>query len=299
METEACQIWFNRMMTNAGPVRGRERLKRFLEKRFSLRLHMFMILTGTFFAGMLASKLLLTMHVYNMLIRYPAAVVCSYLAFFGFVKLWLVYLSSSAGSRGPANSVSNSKDSKSSGWNITDLPIDLPSSGGSSFSSGGSFSAGGGSFGGGGASASFDTMAEAPAQVMAAAPSDAGGSVVSGVADGVGDAVSGIFDDDGMVLIILGILLALFFGAGVYLIVQAPVILSEAAFQAILSTSLLRSMKKMSHPDWIGGVLRTTIVPFAGVMIISVAAAWVIHSAYPGTTKMTEVIRHFYLKWLN
>ncbi len=275
-------------MTKTGPVRSRERLRRFLEKRFSLRFHMVMILTGTFFAGLLVSKLLLIMHVYNMLIRYPVAVICSYLAFFGFVKLWLVYLSSSAGSRSLVNNDSNSSD-----WSITDLPIDLPSSGGPSFS------AGGGSFSGGGASASFDSMAEAPAQVFTAGASDSDGGVVSSVADGVGDAASGIFDDDGAVLIILGILLALVFGAGIYLIYQAPVILSEAAFQAVLSTSLLRSMKKMSHPDWVGGVLRTTILPFAGVMVISVATAWVIHSAHPETTKMTEVLRHFYLKWLN
>lgn len=293
IQTGYSQIWSNRMMTNTAPVRGRERLKRFLEKRFSLRFHMFMILTGTFFAGLLASKLLLIMHVYNMLIRYPAAVVCSYLAFFGFVKLWLVYLSSTAGNRSLVSNISGSRDSNSSGPGIADLSIDLPSSG-----SGPSFSAGGGSFSGGGASASFDGVAEAPSQAFVPVPSDSGGSV-GDVAGGLGDTVSGIFDDDSVVLIVLAVLLALACGAGIYLIVQAPVILSEAAFQALLSTSLLRSMKKMSHPDWMGGVLRTTIMPFIGVMVISFAAAWVIHSAYPGVTKMTEVIRYFYVKWLN
>ena len=79
--------------------RSKERFKRFLEKRFSLRLHMFLILSGVFFVGILSSKIMLLMHVNSMLIRYPLAVVFSYLAFFGLVKLWLIYLSSSTGRR--------------------------------------------------------------------------------------------------------------------------------------------------------------------------------------------------------
>lgn len=278
--------------------RARDRFRRFLEKRFSLRVHMFLILAGVFCAGLLSSKILLLLHIRSMLIRYPLAVICSYIAFFGLVKLWLVYLASPTGKR-------NSLSARKSGIRDSSLPdfsLNLsggPDAGGPSFSGGG-----GGSFGGGGVSASFDDGPGVPFPSMAAASSDlssdlssdSGGGLAEGVADGAGKAVSGIFDSDdaGWVLIVLGILLAIVFGAGIYLIYQAPVILSDAAFQAILSAGLARSMKKMSDPDWMKGILRTTAVPFLIILSMSVAAAWVMYHAYPDAYKMSEVLRRLF-----
>lgn len=260
--------------------RSRERFRRFLEKRFSLRLHMFLILSGVFCAGLVSSRLLLELHVRSMLVRYPLAVLCSYFAFFGLMKLWLVYLSSSTGRR---NSFLDSGSGGGDGI-MPDLSFDLPGGG----TDGPTFGGGGGSFIGGGSSSSF----EMPAQALAAS-TDSGGGLSGGIADGAGDAVSGIFDSDdaGWVLIVLGIVVAIVCGAGIYLIYQAPVILSDAAFQAVLSTSLIRRMKKMSDPDWVGSVFRATAVPFAIVIICTVAAAWAAHHAYPAATKMSDVVR--------
>jgi hypothetical protein len=260
--------------------RNKARFRRFLEKRFSLRLHMFLILTGVFCIGLLTSKLLLALQVRSMLLRYPLAVVCSYIAFFGLVKLWLLYLSSSTGSR--TSFLESGSDTGSSGLPDFSLNFSGPGSGGSSFSGGG------GAFSGGGASGSFDLAPEI-------STSNAGGGLAGDIADSAGDAVSGIFDgDDAWVLIVLAILLAIAFGAGIYLIWQAPLILSDAAFQAILSTSLLKSMKKMSDPDWTKGVLRTTVFPFGMVLVISIGAAGVIHHAYPQATKISEVVRYLF-----
>lgn len=256
--------------------RSKDRFKRFLEKHFSLRLHMFFILTAVFCMGILSSKFLLEMQVRNMLIRYPLVVICSYIAFFGFVKLWLLYLSGVSGGRNTMLETNSGRSSRG----LPDFSLGLPDSG----SGGSTFSGGGGSFSGGGASSSFDALPDIPA-------SDSGGSIAGDIADGAGDAVSGIFDgDDAWILILLGLLLALACGAGIYLIWQAPVILSDAAFQAVLSTSLLRSTKKMADPDWVTGVLRTTILPFGAVLAISIAAAWVAHHAYPQASKMSEVL---------
>ena len=266
--------------------RNKERFRRFLEKRFSLRLHMFLILAGVFCVGVLSSKLLLEMRVRSMLIRYPIAVICSYIVFFGLVKLWLIYLSSSAGIR---KSILDSGSGRSGGG-FPDFSFGLSGSGsrGSSFSGGG-----GGSFGGGGASASFDGPAEISVPACVVSSSDSGGSFAGDVAGGTGKAVSDIFDGDGTwVLIVLGILLAIACGAGIYLIWQAPMILSDAAFQAVLSTSLLSSMKKMSDPDWMKGILRTTVFPFAVVLAMSIAAAWMAHHSYPQATRMSEVVRY-------
>lgn len=267
-------------MTGAIMLRSRERFKRFLEKQFSLRLHMFLILSGVFCVGLLSSKLLIEMHVHSMLIRYPLAILCSYIAFFGLVKIWLIYLASSAGRK------TSLIENDPGGDILSNLSFDLPG-GGSSVPS---FRSGGGSFGGGGASASFDGP---PVQAFSASSSDVGDGLGSDIAEGAGDAVSGIFDsDDTWLLIVLGIILAIICGAGIYLIYQAPLILSDAAFQAVLSASLLKRMKKMSEPDWIGGVLRATVVPFLIVLLCALAAAGVAHRAYPQATKMSEVVRH-------
>lgn len=226
-----------------------------------------------------------------MLIRYPIAVLFSYLAFFGFVKLWLLYLSSSTGSRKLVRGVAE---------NIADVP-DIPMSlGNSPFEPSvaiKSLSSGGGHFGGGGASGVFsnagDTVHQAASEAIVSAPVEsAGGGIVDAAGSAAGEAASGIFEDAGIVLVILGILLALVFGAGMYLVYEAPMILSEAAFEFILASSLIKGMKKMDNPDWMGSVLRTTIIPFGFVLVIAIIAASVAQSAHPGATKMSEVLQH-------
>ena len=66
-----------------------------LQRRFSLRLHMFIILLVTTLSGVLFSKILLMFNVVNFAIRYPLAVVFSYLVFFACIKLWLICISPS------------------------------------------------------------------------------------------------------------------------------------------------------------------------------------------------------------
>jgi len=58
-----------------------------LKERLFLRFHMSLILIGTAFFGLLASKIMMAFNVDNIVIRYPVAVVFFYLAFFGFVRL--------------------------------------------------------------------------------------------------------------------------------------------------------------------------------------------------------------------
>ena len=121
-------------MDMAANIKRKDRFKKLLSDRLFLRFHMFLILSGTFFAGLLATKILLLLHVKSMLIRYPVAVVAAYLAFFGFVKLWLFYLSSS----GSRRLVREATDS------IGDIP-DFPGLSSSAYSpDAGGFSVGGG-----------------------------------------------------------------------------------------------------------------------------------------------------------
>ncbi len=69
-------------------IRKRSFLRR-IRTRFLVRFHMALILVGTVLSGLLASKTLLESGVAAMVVRYPLAVLLSYLAFFLFVKIWL------------------------------------------------------------------------------------------------------------------------------------------------------------------------------------------------------------------
>ena len=87
----------------------------------------------------------------------------------------------------------------------------------------------------------------------------------------------------------LGVLLAVVFGAGIFLIYSAPAILSEAAFEFLLAGSLVKRSKKMDDPDWMGSVLRATCVPFAVVLVISIAMGWVLHEYYPEAARISDL----------
>jgi hypothetical protein len=253
----------------------RKTFMRRIQERFFLRFHMSLILLATALSGVLSTTVMLHLNVDNIMVRYPLAVVFAYLAFFLFVKLWLKYMSSSQ----PLKGLDSAGDV---------LP-DLPSFSGGSGSSGSApaFSGGGGGSGGGGASAAFDGTAANSQAVVMPPSSDAGSS--SGGLGSVGDAVSGVFDDDGIVLIALGILLAATVGGAVYLVYIAPHILSEAAFDFLLGTSLIRSYRKMNRPDWMGSVFKDTYMPFLIVLVIAFGAAWVIHAHDPSITKLSDV----------
>ena len=254
------------------------RLKGYLMRRFFLRFHMFLILSATFSSGILVSKILFSFNINNMLIRYPVAVLFSYAGFFGFMKLWLLYLSSSDASNRPADNIFDAGDVISSpGDSFSQIPDPI---------------CGGGQFGGGGASGSFDYAPDIVSNTTTGPlVSFQADTVGDGIADTAGEAASGIFEEGGIVLIILGALLAIVFGAGVYLIYEAPVILSEAAFEFLLAASLVKGMKRLDDPDWMQSVLRTTIIPFFVVLFIALLFAAAVKTSYPSAIKLSEAMK--------
>jgi len=258
---------------------------RVLEERLFLRFHMSLILIGTGLTGLLTSKILLIAHVDNIVIRFPVAVIVSYLAFFGFMKLWLTYMASS-----------NVRKSYDAGDAVGDALNSIPDFSGGGLPSHGTFPGGGGGMsGGGGASGSFDGVtahADVGAHdVLPEAAAHASHGIGDSISDVAGETVSGLAEEGGFVLVILGILLAIVFGAGLYLVYDAPFILSEAAFDFILAASLIKSTRKIDDPDWKSSVLRTTWKPFVSALLISFLGAYILHANYPGAHKLSEIIR--------
>jgi hypothetical protein len=241
---------------------------------------MSLILIATVLSGFLASKLLLLIPINSMVIRYPLAVLCSYLVFFLLIKIWLWYISivkPFESSEAVGDILSNLPDPSVSGTTIGEAPR-----------WGGGL---GGTSGGGGASGSFSGQMSNVQEGLANSSSGSSGSS-GGITDAVGDVASGI-DDDSFVLIVLRILLAVIFGSSLYLLINAPHILSDAAFNFLLATSLIRGYKTMNKPDWVGSVFRTTYIPFFIVLLIATGAAWFIHARFPQVIKISELFSLF------
>lgn len=71
----------------------KDRVRRWLELNFFLRIHMSLILGGTFLAGLTATNMLLRAGLTNQLaLRYGLAVLASYCGFLILFRLWLMYV---------------------------------------------------------------------------------------------------------------------------------------------------------------------------------------------------------------
>jgi hypothetical protein len=101
-------------------------------------------------------------------------------------------------------------------------------------------------------------------------------------------------DDGGFALVVIGLvilaLVAVVTGAAVYLFMLAPILLVDAAFNALLAGGLVKSVRRMDEPDWEGSVLHATWKPFAVVAVIAVVAGIAVGMVAPGARTLGEVL---------
>jgi hypothetical protein len=249
------------------------RLRRKIQEGFFLRFHMSLILLGVFFAGLIISKGLLEIGLTNLTLRYLMVILFSYLVFLFFIRLWLLYIkrasalpSSDAGFFDPPSLISTGAGSSSPAEDFAGPQ--------------------GGAFAGGGASGDF---ADAPSI------SGQGGVALAGPSEG-SSGVSGFGDLDlnegGLVLIILGLLLAFIFGVGIYLIYAAPTILSEAALQLLLTASFVKASKKLERTNWMKSIFKATWIPLLIILSLTLTMALIAAHYFPGITKLSDVLRN-------
>lgn len=116
-----------------------------------------------------------------------------------------------------------------------------------------------------------------------------------GIADGIGPKGGGSLDlsvdldEGGAILLLLGFVLLAMFGSAAYLVYQAPLILSEAAFQVVLTTLLVRPSRKIDQPGWIGSVFRSTRAAFAITLAVTVVLGSVLQARCPAATKLADL----------
>ncbi|WP_129127019.1 hypothetical protein [Geomonas oryzae] len=260
-------------------IKRKESFTKDFKKRHSLRFHMSAILVATALSGVLASKLFLFLKVDNLVIRYPLAVLFAYLIFFLCIKLWLWY-------------VTPRKETRS---NCTDwLDIPTPSSSGSGGGDVPSFEGGGGEFSGAGASASFDAHTTILSETPIATISEGSSGIADGVGDAVGEAAGALGEEGGLigivVLAVLAAVVATILGSAIYVVSEAPLILSEAAFEGLLAASLVKKARVIDDEDWIGSIFKTTWKPFATTLTVALIAAFILHVYFPEAKKLSEIL---------
>jgi hypothetical protein len=251
-----------------------------LERRYSPRLHMSLILASSGFAAMIASWSLLHLGVGSMLVRYPIAISLAYATFLVGVWTWLRAM----------GFIDNDGRSRRSGSSLDggDLPISGSSGGGG----GGSVNVslprgGGGSFDGGGANASWAEGQSTPVAFMGRSSAGKAGGSAKGGTLSLGDGIDG----DGIVLLLLALaLVAVIFITSGYLIYVAPDVLTEAAFGAALAGTLTRASRKQAPNGWIAGVVRKTWAPYAVVLVAAIAFAGYASAKYPQAKTFRQAI---------
>lgn len=238
--------------------------KQHIQRGYFVRFHMSLILLGTIASGILASKLLLLAGFHSMAWRYPVAVLLSYGVFLGLVRVWIGYVRSGASPGGGADALVDLGEAA-----IDGAGGKLPA-----------FRGGGGRSGGGGASDHW-TSGHAPAARLASQSSSGGG---------IGDFSLGDLDGDGWILIVLFIVLIVaILGCGFYLIYIAPEVLSEAAFQLVLASSLRKVSREMDATAWMGSVLKRTWLPMILVFGLTTALGYYATQFCPQAGKLAEV----------
>ncbi len=256
----------------------KEAFQKHFQHRFTLRLHMLAILLATTLSGVLFSKVLFMCDIADFRIRYPLSVLASYLVFFSCIKLWLICIS----------------PNKSNKTNALDW-LDFPSPSGRGSGGGGVplFRGGGGQFSGAGASGSLegqDAAIVGTGILSESQPTPAGGAS-DGVGGAVGDAVGALGDDDTIVaVIVLAVFVATIFFSAVYLLYNAPAILSEAAFQGFLAASLIKHTRTMSDHSWVGSVFRMTWKPSVVTVGVAFLSGVVLHWYFPEAARLADIL---------
>ena len=95
--------------------------------------------------------------------------------------------------------------------------------------------------------------------------------------------------DEGIFLALFSLLLTLLLVAAAVTVVYAPVLLAEAAVQALLASGLLPATRRLEARGWAGSLFRTTVVPFGMVAAVTVGTGWLIQWWCPEAIRLADV----------
>lgn len=241
----------------------RARLKLWMKKRMSFRLHMSLIMFSTIFLGMVSNFVMLnTFGVTHPALRYPLTVILAYGWFLLFIRIYVRSILLKSASTANVLDFIDPTPNFSSGSSFASSSI--PWKGG-----GGSFSGGGSTGDWGAAEAVVETATEATVETAASAIDDEGSAI--------------------FVLVIGGIVAAIIFGSGAYFIWHSPEILSECLLQVIMVSGMRKRMKKFSEAEWLLHMFQVTRWPVLVVLIVSLLSGALVRVMCPDANNIREL----------
>ena len=234
------------------------------------------MLSLTVVAGIFADRMLARVGLNILAVRYFVSVCTAYFVFVTSVKLWLLYL-------GFTVAAASRRSSGGSNW-IDGFDFSGSGSGSSGSSSDVSFGGGGGKFGGGGATGSWGDSDAKPSFVPAFFSSKGSG--------GGGKGGGGSSDDLGeLMLVVLVIAVVLAAVASFFWVIwAAPGILAETAFNAVLAGALAKHARKASHGNWIGSVMKKTMIPFLLILALTTVLGWYAQHYCPSALRLSDAL---------
>lgn len=259
----------------------KRRVAQIIDRSYFVRFHMFIILMATTLSGLLFSKLLIVLGLENMAIRFGFAIIISYMMFFLFIKLWLLYI-------GAGNIFKIQKTKSTNNSSLLDLVPStdniLTSTGDTNHFTG----FGGGTSGGGGAGRSFITEGES---LLGNTHSES--DFVEGIGNVAGEMTDDVLGDEGGIGLIAIVLLAvLVFSAVIasgYLIWCAPSIMSEAAFQLFLVTTFASKVQHNEETGWKMSIFQSTCWIFLVFLIFSVFFGYFAQKFIPSAITVRDI----------
>jgi hypothetical protein len=94
--------------------------------------------------------------------------------------------------------------------------------------------------------------------------------------------------EEAIFLGLLGLLLTLLLVAAALTLVFAPVLLAEAAVQALLASGLLPATRRLEARGWAGSLLMATVVPLGVIAGITVGTGWLIQWWCPEAVRLVD-----------
>ncbi|HEX6729607.1 MAG TPA: hypothetical protein VF074_06340, partial [Pyrinomonadaceae bacterium] len=218
-----------------------------------------LILSVTGLADFLTSYILLSFGVLRMSLRYPAAILVSYLVFLVLLAFWLWLQRRSF-----------------------DLELEVPTDvleGSASAHEDGGYG-GGGDFGGAGSGESWQSSVASPS---------------SGGSSGGSDSLSGMLDvdlDDGWLVVIAIVAIVGGLIASFYVIYIAPALLAEILVDGALIAGLYKRVKPIEERHWLRAAVRKTIVPALLVTVLFTVGGYSLEKAIPKAHTIGEAWKY-------
>jgi hypothetical protein len=107
-------------------------------------------------------------------------------------------------------------------------------------------------------------------------------SILSKGADVIGDW------DEGVIILLVIAVIAASLGGSFFIIYQAPEILFEAAFEALLVAGLVRRAKQMKSEGWVFSIFKRTWLPFVIVLGLAITLGFIIRHKCPEAVSFSE-----------